>query len=297
MTASYIVRLLLLSSASFFLVQLVLGALIAWIAPAVLRRAHGMRPAKASQLLFTVRLMPAAVSIVAVCALGLPSYLKFEPASTSEQAGALCLIAAILGVLFCGTAIFRAGSAIIRSTVYRSGQIEGIALAGILRPRLLISDRARCKLSADQMEVALRHEDAHRRSFDNLKRLLLLLAPAMFPRQHALERMWARCTEWAADDRATGGDPDRSVALAEALVCVARLQSRTGLPPLVTSLIDSGEDLSIRVDRLLNPVSRNDSRARFGALAIYGSAVLLAAIGANPGALRVVHHLLERLLD
>ena len=49
MTPSYLVRLLLLSSASFFLVQLVAGMLIARMAPAAVRRAGTMRPRRAAR--------------------------------------------------------------------------------------------------------------------------------------------------------------------------------------------------------------------------------------------------------
>jgi hypothetical protein len=296
MTPSYVVRLLLLSSASFFLVHLLLGALAAWIAPAAVRRAEKMNPARAANVLLTLRLMPVGLSAIIVFALSIPSYLRFEPTSASEQAGAFCIAAAILGLLFSGVAVFRTASAFVRSS-HSENQIAGVALAGILHPRLLISDRARSELSADQLEVALRHEDAHRASFDNLKRLLLLLAPGLFPQQRALERVWAKYTEWAADDRAIGGDPDRAVTLAEALVCVARIQTGAGVPQLATSLVEPEEDLSIRVDRLLNAVQVNDPPVRTGLSGICGSATLLAIIAAYPGALRLVHSLLERLLD
>src|SRR4029077_12109018 len=96
----------------------------------------------------------------------------------------------------------------------------------------------------------------HRISRDNLKRLLLMLAPGLIPFVNPwqrLERSWARFTEWAADDMAVVGHPGRSLALASALVRVARAGPYPYPPPLVASLVGSGADLAARVNRLLDP--------------------------------------------
>ena len=176
-------------------------------------------------------------------------------------------------------------------------QSAGLALSGILRPRLLISERAIAELSSDQLTVALRHEDAHRASRDNLKRLLILLSPTIVPGIRALEVAWAKYAEMAADDQAAAGNAERAVALAEALLLVARQQSGIGLPTLVASLIDSPDDLAVRVRRLLRPSAQTGQHFRSGVVAIAASALLLAAIAINPGAQLFVHHLLEHLLD
>jgi beta-lactamase regulating signal transducer with metallopeptidase domain len=228
--------------------------------------------------------------------------------------GTACVCAAILGAAIGAAGIYQALGALIRSRLYlrRSGGVEssiegekvwivrqsaGLALAGVIQPRLLISQRAMADLSGDQLAVALRHERAHRTSLDNLKRLLLLLAPAIFPRLRALEPAWAKYSEWAADDHAAEGDANRSLALAAALVRVARLQSGIAMPPLVTSLVEADEDLSFRVDRLLHPAPLKEANLRPAAIALSGVALLISAIAMNPVSLRVVHQLLERLLD
>lgn len=310
MTPSYFVRLLLLSGAAFFIVRMVAEALAAVLAPSVLRRADNMQPRRAARVLLSLRLLPGAISAIAV-ALCVPSYLRFEPQMPAEQAGIACLAAAILGAAICVLAIFRSFSALVRSTLHlrraggRESSIEGesvwivghsagLALAGILRPRLLISERALAGLSPEELAVALRHEQAHRTSRDNLKRLLILLAPSPFPAMRTLEEAWARDAEWAADDRATAGDAGRSASLASALVRVARLQLAVGMPPLVTPLVAQGEDLSLRVDRLLSPSGARESGSRLAAIALALAAVLIASLAMN---LRVVHLLLESLLD
>jgi Zn-dependent protease with chaperone function len=311
MTPSYAGRLLLLSSASFFLVQMAAAALIAFLAPAAIRRAMAMRPHHAARFLLTLRLLPAAFSAIVVAALCVPSYLRFEPRAAEEEVGFVCLAAAILGAILCTVAISKAVSVLIRSSRYvrecggMASQIEGepvwivqrsagLALAGILHPRLLISEGALRRLSSDQLAVALEHERAHRSSRDNMKRLLMLLAPPVFPRLRLLERAWIKTAEWAADDQATGGDPVRSVLLAGALVSVARLQTGVSMPALITSLVEADEDLSPRIGRLLDrPVY--ESNLRGGWIAIAGGALLILAIAAS--SLDTIHRLLERLLD
>jgi beta-lactamase regulating signal transducer with metallopeptidase domain len=312
MTPSYLVRLLLLSSASFFLVQIAVEALIAVLAPSAIRRARTMRPQHAAGFLLALRLLPSAFSAAVVAVLCVPSYLRFEPGAAEEEVGFLCLTAGILGAAVCAAAIYRTVIALVRSSRYlRScaafeSRIAGesvwivqrsacVALAGIINPRVLISEGALRLLSADQLRIALRHERAHRESRDNFKRLLMLLAPSIFPNSRRLQQEWAKCAEWAADDQAAQGDPVQSATLAEALVSIARLQTGIGVPTLIASLVDANENLSLRIDRLLeSPVYSRNSRS--GAIALATLALLIGAIALNPPALQAVHQLLERLL-
>jgi beta-lactamase regulating signal transducer with metallopeptidase domain len=309
MMPSYSVRLLLLSCATFFIVQWLVAALVALIAPAAIRRAQTMRPHRAARFLLTLRLLPAGFSIFAVAALCVPSYLRFEPRIAGEEVGIACLVAAIFGALIGAIAICKTVAAQIRSSSYQRGGFKsniegetvwivrhsaGLALAGIARPRLLISECALTGLSGDQLAVALRHEHAHRASRDNLKRLLILLAPAIFPRLQILDREWAKYAEWAADDRAVKGDAGRSIALATALVQVARLQSGIAMPLLVTSLVEADEDLSQRVDRLLHSAPVSQPSPRYELMALSFAASLIVAFALN---LRLVHRLLEHIYD
>jgi beta-lactamase regulating signal transducer with metallopeptidase domain len=312
MTPAYLGRLLLLASASFFLVQIAAAALIASFAGAAIRRSSRMRPRSAARFMFTLRMLPAALSGIVVAGLCVPSYLRFEPRAAEEEVSFACLAAAILGVLFGGVAIARAVVALVRSArfVRESAGVEsclegeqvwvvkrsaGLALAGVLRPKLLISENTLRELSSAQIALALQHERAHRASRDNLKRLLIVLAPSLFSGLRMLEQAWARFAEWAADDEAARTDSDR-FALAEALVCVARLQAGTVMPALVTCLVEGDENLSQRVDRLLETPSF-PSPSRIGALALTGAALALFSLALNPDSQRLVHYLLERLLD
>jgi len=290
MSASYFVRLLLLASAVFFLLRLGLEATVSLVVKNAIARAERLPAAHGARLLLALRLLPSATALAFVALYCLPSYLRYEPPSASEEVGAACLFAAICGIALASIALVRAARAIRESRRYQIA--EGIALAGIVHPRLLISERARCELSLEQFDAALAHEHAHRESMDNLKRLLMLLTPALFPASRALENAWARCAEHAADDRAVNGDPNRALALAEALVCVARMQTKA--PTLVATLIDSGDDLASRVDRLLEPRETAAPRPQPWLWIAPAAALALAIM---PGTMHAVHTLLERLLD
>lgn len=311
MTPSYLSRLLLLSSASFFVVMMISGALVARIAPAAIRRASTMAPRRAARWLLALRLLPAALAAIVVAGLCVPSYLRFEPHISGEEAGLFSLAAAILGAALCALAIYRGFTALLRSALYLRraagrdsliggekvrivGDGAGLALAGVIRPRLLISASALAGLSSDELAVALRHEHAHLESRDNLKRLLIQLAPTVFPALRKLEQEWVKRAEWAADDRATEGNPERSAALAAALVRVARLQTPSAIPELVTSLVAADEDLAQRVDRLLAPALAQSANRRFEAIMFASITLLIGALAMN---LRLVHVLMEHFLD
>jgi beta-lactamase regulating signal transducer with metallopeptidase domain len=178
-----------------------------------------------------------------------------------------------------------------------------MVLAGIFRPRLVVSRAVVQTLDRTQLAAAVRHERAHSASSDNLRRLAMLLAPGVAPgfRGFArIEQAWSRFAEWAADDRAVAGDPRRSVALAEALLSVARL----GLvrPPhlLATPLLCAGEEIGRRVDRLLRPLSKPQPvfrqpvvlRACGACLLVTGAVAVLS----GTGMLATVHEALERLI-
>ncbi len=101
-----------------------------------------------------------------------------------------------------------------------------ISLAGLLRPRVFVASPVIEAFTSDEMDVSLAHEVAHHDARDNLKRMLVACSPdllGIWPSGRALERRWRAAVEFAADDGAVGGDESRAVALASALIKVARL--------------------------------------------------------------------------
>ncbi len=325
MIAPYALRLFCLCVASFFVVNAGAGLLVSAGSRGAMRFAETMRARGAARFLFAIRILPFALGIGAVLGLCVPSYLWFEPHATPERVGVGCLALVLLGAAGWIVSMARVSRALAISQrcqrVWKetghadrlAGETAGamvvekdaplLALAGILRPRLIVSRGVLCALSADQLDVALQHERAHRVSRDNLKRLFLLMVPDAIPFVRglgALDGAWAKFAEWAADDEAVQGDSNRAVSLASALLRVARMGSGPRLSFLHTSLVGGDRDLAARVERLLEFETANGqppSRTRpltFGAG--FAMAALIATLSAGPAILSSVHRLLELFL-
>jgi Zn-dependent protease with chaperone function len=330
MTLPYFWRLLFLCAATFFAVHTIAALAMRFFIPAAIRFSNHMRPRAAAQFLLIVRLAPAALATFSVLVLCIPSYLSFEPGATSEEVGLACVIAALLTAALLLISIVRAIRAVISTSAYERMCIGSgsqfhspavsssitvidelwpvIATVGVIRPRFVISRAVVEALSPDELDCALRHERAHRTSADNFKRLLLLLAPDVFPfvsrAFSALDRSWITFSEWAADDFAVADDPQRSVSLAGALVRVAQMGAAPQLSPLCTELVSGNaaclnQDLSARVDRLLHTSRMHpQSPKRFGAILTVASiSIAFAALVVilRPETLHSVHRLLENL--
>jgi Zn-dependent protease with chaperone function len=322
----YTVRLLCLCLASFFLVNGVVGFLTALASRALIRTAESMRPRSAVRLLFAIRVFPCALAVGVVLALCVPSYLWLEPQASSERIGWVCLTLALLGAMGWCDSLARVGRAFAASLRFnRAWQQAGpetllpgesskaviveqasplLALTGIFRPRLVVSQSVMSSLSTEELHLALQHESAHLVSHDNLKRLVILLVPRSLPFFRgfsSLDQSWAKLSEWAADDEAVRGDSRRALLLAAALLQVARMGTAPRLSFLHTSLCASDHDLSARVDRLLRVESLSAKPlARTQSLSIgpaFGTAVGLAIfLAAWPAILASVHRLLELFL-
>jgi Zn-dependent protease with chaperone function len=261
MNFAYLFRLACLCLATFFLIQAALSLAARAVAPAAIRFAERLSARSAARLLLSLRLLPAALALLAVGLFCLPSYLRFEPEASAEKIGLVCSLAALFGAALWTISFVRvlraAAASSLRAREWRrrgesfrlpddvpdvlviEDEAPLLALSGVFHSRLIASRGVLRRLSPDQLRAALRHENAHHASRDNLKRLLLLLAPDAIPfiRGFAsLDRAWSRFTEWAADDRAVAGDAQRSLSLAEALVCVSRMGASPRLSPLLSTL-------------------------------------------------------------
>ena len=275
---------------------------IAWIAR---RLAAGVR-SLSSGAWFAMRVLPAVISTLFVSVVFLPSYWLLEPRGGTDGDGfdLTMTVAAAVGLAACAAAVVRGIVAWARAArrtrawmrTARPLALPGtsltafeldvetplLALAGVLRPRLLITRGLIDALTADELAACVAHELAHFQSRDNVKRLAMRLSPDVLPLVGAaetIERQWASAAEHGADRRASHGDPQARCALASALLKVARLT-----PPLeaiaepISTLVGGG-DLASRVGRLLDERSSSThwTRGRLwfgGVLTIATAAVL-----------------------
>jgi Zn-dependent protease with chaperone function len=327
MTFSYGIRLACLCLELVFLANLAVSIVVLGLSRHAARASRTMRPQRAARLFFALRLLPFLSSLGVIALLCVPSYLRYEQNVGRERVGWFCLVAAALGLTLCLTSVYRSIRVLAQlyfiekrfrplprllsklpaDTRLCLAEDDGsgsplLALVGVVRPKLIVSRRLLETLSPVQFEAALRHERAHQRSRDNLKRLLLAMAPGILPFTGGfagIERHWERYAELAADDDAADGRIDRAVALAEALIQVARLGNIERRIPLASSLSARNLDLAMRVDRLLAlnptaPLQRRGSKvSRNSSLIFFGSVIFLALL---PEALHPLHRLLESLL-
>jgi hypothetical protein len=291
-------------------------SLLAWtIGAAVLPSRHRGRPA----LILSVRLFPAAASLLLVAVMFVPAHWRFEPRDSSEtfgivlsalaSAGAFMLVrgaARALSVARAGRTLRAAGllspidAAHHAGEVYEVPGLSGVSLAGVLRTRILVGPVVTRQLSSAELAVAVDHELAHRSAFDNLKRFAMFCAPDVFGFScvaRRLEEEWRAAAESLADARAVNGDGRRALHLASALVKVARLGADSPVLRMSPSwsTLHHPPLLEMRVRRLVDGVAPAAEPAGFRtlaitALAVAGVAVSGAALGGS------VHQITEALV-
>jgi Zn-dependent protease with chaperone function len=121
-----------------------------------------------------------------------------------------------------------------------------LTLVGVRKPRVLVSESTIALLSRDELHIALKHELAHMRSRDNLKKLVFRFCP--FPGMAKLESAWSQTAELAADDAAVS-NVDDALDLAAALVKLSRLVPVDAAPVCTVGFVTGS--IGARVARLL----------------------------------------------
>jgi beta-lactamase regulating signal transducer with metallopeptidase domain len=172
--------------------------------------------------------------------------------------------------------------------------LKGIALAGVLRPRVVVGTEARAVLTGAELEVAIEHERAHLRARDNRTRALIWCTPDFLGFTSVgrrLERLWDAQAECLADARAVNGDRERASSLASALVKVARLRAPRAACA-TWSLFHQPALLETRVRLLVDrhPAEVATDRAAGRVVLLAAAAVAIAWLLEFPPAL---HHLTE----
>jgi Zn-dependent protease with chaperone function len=308
MSAVVLVGLVVL--ATFGLASAALSGLLALVWRLTVRRR-----ATASLDLLSLRLLPAVGAALVALAVVLPAFLSYEPPREDEAAGPWLWVFAGFAAVCLAHGIWRGARACsaARTLLGRCGPAApgdwpdghllhlpeaGEPLAAVIgawRPRVVVTESVRAACSPEEFSEVLAHEAAHLASGDNLKLLLLTSAPdalAWTPLATELLEQWRNAAEREADQRATGADRERRLALASALIKVARLQQGPGEPRAALGMPVAADDVAGRVRGLLAPPAGAVRPAIALALAL--SALLLPLIAVPSYAL--LHELIERLV-
>lgn len=223
-----------------------------------------------------VRLLPAMGSAAVVVTIVLPAFVVYEPPHAHDHPGPLLVGSALFSLLVLadagrrGLRAWRSTRALVRGSqplrshpAAHGGKVTVIdvrepivAVVGGWKQRIVA---ARCVAAAcdrEEFRQVLAHEAAHMDARDNFKLLILLTMPdalAWLPTGSALTEQWRAATELEADERASGSDPRKRVALASALIKVARLSVARGRPRRAARPGAPLSGLEPRVRRLLAP--------------------------------------------
>jgi Zn-dependent protease with chaperone function len=272
-------------SLTFFLISYSVISVAVACGWRIVRRAAGRLSSRGfADLLFAVRSLPVAVALMITLVLVLPSFLLLEPPSAPEPLGEIPLILAFGCLLLLALGAhngFTAWRKTERSVkqwlenatampargavpVFRiQPEIPALTLAGLCAPRVLVSDAAATLLVQRELEIALRHEMAHARSADNLKKLWSHFW--VFPGMFELEEAWNAAQEMAADDAAVSSSSD-ALDLASALIKLSRLAPIQSDAALTSALVQKPATLvNARVERL---VAWGDANAKESSRAV-----------------------------
>jgi hypothetical protein len=277
-----------------------------------------LKPASArgtADLLFAIRVLPLGIGLAITLGVALPSFLLLEPDATDEAVGTAPLLLATVFLALAAWGVWSAVRAERRTSramerwldgstpmdsnefvpVFRSHQHSPtLTVAGVCAPKVIVSDDAASMLTPAELNTALRHEIAHVRRYDNLKKLIFRVAS--FPGAAALEAAWADQTELAADDAAVSSI-DEALDLASALIKVSRLGFGASAE-ISRALLHSSTALTVRIRRLFAWTGSED-RIPVRSLWFCGisvAAVLVCLITSYNAMLGGMHELTEWLV-
>lgn len=309
-------RGVLVSLAFFAIVYCPLSLLVvfAWRG---IQRLGGVWAADSANFLFGLRMFPFAVSALATLFFAFPSFWLLESAVVDEETATFIL--ALCSLVILGAGLFRVLRVQARTTravaqwsmnpwpmketgdarnpltpaLNSSNGAPAVVLVGVRRPHVMISDRAASVLNRDELQVAVRHELGHKRSWDNLKKILISATP--FYGMGSIECSWQEAAELAADDAAVATRLE-ALDLAAALIKISISSQRWPKPLLAIELVSGSCSISLRVRRLLQwrTAGRHAQRSWRWSLPVLFT--MFIGIACNYGATLVLTHRLTELL-
>jgi hypothetical protein len=270
---------------------------------------------RVAAVLFSLRILPLVASVVMTFAFVVPSFQLLEPRSVDEGIGAMPLALGTCALMLIACGCYRVIAAQTTTSRAVTRWLQGahplaaaaetvifcprpetppLTLVGVRKPRVLVSESTVALLSHDELQIALKHEHAHTRSHDNLRKLVLRFCP--FPNMTKLERAWSDAAELAADDAAVSNLED-AIDLAAALVKLSRTVPVDAAPICTTGFVTGS--VSARVVRLLawnEACKTRQPRVYSGCAILPLVAALLCVVATYGPALALTHELTEWLV-
>ena len=266
----FALRGIAVSSSVLVIVYCTLSLAICFFWSAVHRRLEKRSVHRIADWLFALRMLPLATAAAMTVIFAAPSFLLLEPRAVDEPIGEIPVVLAIIGAVLAIAGFINAGIALRKAsraisswtrnssiinttanlpTLRISRAIPAMTVIGIARPRILLSKVAESMLTAGELQTALKHETAHVRRRDNLKKLLFRLMP--FPGMSRLENAWLEATEMAADDAAVS-NASEALDLASALIRLSQLAPIEPSVDLTAALVHNPVSaMNARIERLL----------------------------------------------
>jgi Zn-dependent protease with chaperone function len=300
-------------------VAVVLSIAVAAVTPAVGPWLARLEPSRRAGRLLFLALLPSAGGVAVALGVALPAWLVHEPRGAGESAGPVLLALAVATSLLAGGRLLAAvldgwrTARLVRRWRAEGEELEGLplratrvpvaaplaALAGILRPRLLLSSPLLEALAPGELEAVVEHERAHAAARENLKRLALRASPDPLALTAAGARLRAAFEDAAeeAADRAACARVS-PLRLAHALLKVAALHPPGHCIDAAVAALHRDGTIAERARAL---ILAHDQRARPGAEPRRGprSAAVLAALTVAAVTIPLlprVHGLLEALV-
>jgi Zn-dependent protease with chaperone function len=285
-----------------------------------------------AQILFTLRLAPPLLGLIAVGLFFLPAYLDYEPRATSEAVSTKLALFASLSILGLALASWHAARALWITRKLRRGWLNAskqislpgarvrafqlphafpiVAVVGIVRPRLFVAEQVLLTLTPEELAATVAHEYGHLQARDNLKRGLLRACrdALLIPVGNSVESSWSAAAESAADEYAAGMSADMALNLASALVKIARMVpvgARAQMPLAAFLVGKDARGIKARVRHLLDLASggdeKNKARIEIATVlplaAIIATLVVSAIFASHSHVLMTVHLFVERVVS
>jgi Peptidase family M48 len=282
------------------------------------------------QLLLTLQVVPTVLAAALAFVLVLPSYLLYEPLASGESIGVAPALLTIFTLVLMGKALLllwqrqrltvrwlqRWMQAAVPITLPGSAlpvycldhPFPLLAVVGIFRPRVLLARSVLQLLDNEELSVAIAHELGHISRRDNLKRVVArfcadVSGPAV---GSALCAELSGAAEECADNLAAARDPKRALALATAMVKLARALPAGARAPLPQAVFLGGTQsgmLDRRIAQLLTleAAVAPENRVRIWLRGLSWASIALAALGGcvfalKTGALIAVHQAIEKAI-